>query len=85
VLCIAFTNVNPGNNGGTEVMQDGPHPYFLYDVIIFFGMKGFEAQGIFEIPERIFLVPPHMVQPLKILKIKFLFWKICDDVPEASG
>ncbi len=42
-------------------MQDGSHPYFLYDVIIFFGMKGFEAQGIFEVPERIFLGPPHMV------------------------
>ncbi len=49
------------------------------------GMKGFEAQGIFEVPERIFLGPPHMVQVLEILKIEFTFRKVCDDVLETSG
>jgi len=30
-------------DGGTEVVQDGTRPYFLDDVLIFFGVERFQA------------------------------------------
>lgn len=36
-------NVHPGYDGRTEVVQDGTRPYFLDDVLIFFGVERFQA------------------------------------------
>ena len=40
-----------------KIIQDCPCPYFLYNVFIFFGMKCFETQWVFQVTERSFLIP----------------------------
>ena len=51
VFCPAPTDVHSGYDGRAEVVQDGTRPYFLNDVLVFFGMECFEAQWIFKVPE----------------------------------
>lgn len=36
-------NRHPGYNGGTEVVQDGTRPYFLDNILIFFGVECLQA------------------------------------------
>ena len=69
VFCIAGTDVHPGNDGGTEVVKDSTCPYFLYDVLVFFGVECFKAQWVLEVPEWIFLVPyaDILEMPIKFL------------------
>ena len=50
---LIFIFPSPAVNGysgydrATKVVQDGPCPYFLDNVFIFFGVERFQAQGIF--------------------------------------
>ena len=43
MFCIFPGNFHMYGYFHTEVMQDCPGPYFLDNIFIFFGMKGFEA------------------------------------------
>ena len=43
IFCIAAVDVHSRYDGGTVVVQNGPCPYFLYDVLIFFRMECFET------------------------------------------
>lgn len=45
----------------TEVIEDAPGPYLLHDILIFFRVEDFEAQGVFEVAEGVLLVPPKVV------------------------
>ena len=43
MFCIFSGNIHMCGYLHTEVMQDCPCPYFLDNIFIFFGMKGFQA------------------------------------------
>ena len=43
ILCFAVTDIHLGNNGRAEVVKNSTCPYFLYDVLVFFGVECFKA------------------------------------------
>ena len=43
VFFLTAVNFHPGYDGGTEVVQDGTRPYFLYDVLVFFRVECFKT------------------------------------------
>ena len=85
VFGILLLNLDAGYDLGTEVVKDGPRPYFLNDVLILFGMKRLEAERVLKVAEGIFLVPPQVVQILEILKVELALRQIRNDVLKAAG
>ena len=73
------------NDGSAEIMKYGASPDFLCDIFVFSGVKLFKTQRIFEVSERIFLVPPQVIQILKIFKIELLLRKVCHDILKRIG
>lgn len=56
VFGVVLFYLHIGDDCRTEVIKNGPSPYFLDNILVFLGVKGLETQGILEIPERIFQI-----------------------------
>ena len=79
VTQLAPTEIEPGPQNYGELCKD-----FLVDEVHLFCVKMEQSQGIFQITERGFNAPTHIIQTLNFLNGKRIFIKVCNNSSQVD-